>query len=141
MSANKTRFSDKVRKMDFDKLEEVRQKQYKVAVAKVIKGFEEDPVNAEKQLDKLILGLDRLTADAVKVAESTPHEAVRKASKIEKGIIADVTSFVLENNGNVINLDQHTDREDKDFFMRIEWDLTGFTIPKVKIVDIKNYKS
>lgn len=90
MSANKTRFSDKVRKMDFDKLEEVRQKQYKVAVAKVIKGFEEDPVNAEKQLDKLILGLDRLTADAVKVAESTPHEAVRKASKIEKGIIADV---------------------------------------------------
>lgn len=49
------------------------------------------------------------------------------------GIVTNVTKFILENNGNVINLEQHVDREDNYFFMRIEWELEGFNIPKEKI--------
>jgi formyltetrahydrofolate deformylase len=51
------------------------------------------------------------------------------------GIVTNVTKFIHENNGNVINLEQHVDRENKRFFMRIEWELQGFTIPKDKIAE------
>ncbi len=51
----------------------------------------------------------------------------------KKGLVATVTRFIQENNGNILSLDQHVDREDKVFFMRIEWDLTGFQIPQEKI--------
>jgi len=51
----------------------------------------------------------------------------------QKGIIANVTEFVLSNNGNVVNLDQHVEREKGVFFMRIEWELSEFRIPKDKI--------
>lgn len=51
----------------------------------------------------------------------------------QKGIIANVTEFVLANNGNVVSLDQHVDREKKIFFMRIEWEISDFRIPKDKI--------
>jgi formyltetrahydrofolate deformylase len=51
------------------------------------------------------------------------------------GIIAAVTDFLYENNGNIIDLDQHVDREQNLFFMRIEWELDAFSIPVEKIDD------
>jgi formyltetrahydrofolate deformylase len=53
----------------------------------------------------------------------------------KKGINAEITDFVYKNNGNVIHLDQHVDRQEKVFFMRIEWELEGFLIPREKIGD------
>jgi formyltetrahydrofolate deformylase len=53
----------------------------------------------------------------------------------QPGIVAKVTEFLHENNGNIIYLDQHVDREDKVFFMRIEWELDNFSIPNEKIGD------
>ncbi len=53
----------------------------------------------------------------------------------QKGIVANVTDFLLKNAGNVINLDQHVDRDDHYFFMKVEWELEGFAIPKDKIAD------
>ncbi len=53
----------------------------------------------------------------------------------KRGIVADVTEFLNNNYGNVIYLDQHVDRQDNVFFMRIEWELDGFLIPKEKIGD------
>lgn len=53
----------------------------------------------------------------------------------QMGLVAAVTDFLHRNNGNVISLDQHVDREVKQFFMRVEWDLTGFLIPNHKIDD------
>lgn len=50
-----------------------------------------------------------------------------------KGIDAAVTRFIAENNGNIIHLDQHVDFERNYFFMRIEWELEGFTIPRDQI--------
>jgi len=51
----------------------------------------------------------------------------------QKGIVATVTDFLLDNNANVISLDQHVDQEENMFFMRVEWELEGFVIPKEKI--------
>lgn len=37
-----------------------------------------------------------------------------------KGIIASITSYVHQQNGNIVYIDQHVDREDEMFFMRLE---------------------
>lgn len=50
-----------------------------------------------------------------------------------KGLVVAVTEFIDNNNGNVISLDEHVDREAQVFFMRIEWELQGFLIPPEKI--------
>lgn len=46
----------------------------------------------------------------------------------EKGIIRSVTNFISMNNGNIVDLDQHVDSEQKIFFMRVEWTLNDFSI-------------
>jgi formyltetrahydrofolate deformylase len=51
----------------------------------------------------------------------------------QKGIVAKVTEFIDNNNGNVIELDEHVDREEEVFFMRIQWELKNFLIPAEKI--------
>ncbi|MCQ2173055.1 MAG: formyltetrahydrofolate deformylase [Bacteroidales bacterium] len=52
-----------------------------------------------------------------------------------QGIIADITKFVTDNRGNIVYLDQYVDRIEGRFFMRIEWELDGFLIPREKIKD------
>ncbi len=37
-----------------------------------------------------------------------------------KGIIASVTNFIAQQSGNIVYIDQHVDREDNMFFMRLE---------------------
>lgn len=51
------------------------------------------------------------------------------------GIVAAISDFLLKNNGNVIDIQQHVDEEINHFFMRVEWELEGFSIPKEKIED------
>lgn len=53
----------------------------------------------------------------------------------QQGIITEVTKFITDNNGNIVYLDQYVDREDGVFFMRIEWELESFLIPRDKIED------
>ncbi|NDW11883.1 formyltetrahydrofolate deformylase [Bacteroides sp. 214] len=53
----------------------------------------------------------------------------------QPGIIAEVTDFITVNKGNIIYLEQHVDRVEEMFFMRIEWDLDEFLVPKEKIED------
>jgi formyltetrahydrofolate deformylase len=50
-----------------------------------------------------------------------------------QGILATVTEFLNKNNGNIIYLDQHVDRQEIIFYMRVEWELDGFSIPREKI--------
>lgn len=49
------------------------------------------------------------------------------------GILAAATEFINQHKGNILYLDQYVNREEAVFFMRIEWDLTNFQIPKEKI--------
>ena len=51
----------------------------------------------------------------------------------KQGILASVTEFINMNKGNILYLDQWVSNEDDVFFMRIEWDLTEFLIPREKI--------
>ena len=53
----------------------------------------------------------------------------------KQGILAEVTNFITVNKGNIIYLDQYVDHAEKTFFMRIEWELNEFLIPKEKIYD------
>jgi formyltetrahydrofolate deformylase len=52
-----------------------------------------------------------------------------------QGILAAVTEFLNENRGNIIYLDQHVDHEEVIFYMRVEWELEKFAIPREKIAD------
>ena len=54
------------------------------------------------------------------------------------GIVSRVTEFIFSNSGNILALEQHVSKEDNQFFMRLEWDLNGFTIPREKIGDYFN---
>ena len=51
------------------------------------------------------------------------------------GILAEVTDFITVNKGNIIYLDQYVDHVENIFFMRIEWELENFLIPRDKIYD------
>ncbi len=53
----------------------------------------------------------------------------------QQGIVAKVTEFLDNNNGNIIHLDQHVDHQENIFFMRVEWELDQFLIPREKIAD------
>ena len=53
----------------------------------------------------------------------------------KKGLVAIITEFIYKNNGNILYLDQHVDPHKKVFFMRVEWELSGFNIPPSKIKD------
>ncbi|MFI3292578.1 MAG: formyltetrahydrofolate deformylase [Rikenellaceae bacterium] len=47
-----------------------------------------------------------------------------------EGIIALASRFIKEHGGNVVNLDQHVDRDENIFFMRIEWEISNFSIKR-----------
>ncbi len=47
----------------------------------------------------------------------------------QRGIVAALSAFILEHNGNIIALDQYVDTEVSVFFARMEWELEGFAIP------------
>lgn len=51
----------------------------------------------------------------------------------KQGILAAVTDFINVNKGNIVYLDQHVDYVQNTFFMRVEWDLENFIIPREKI--------
>ena len=51
----------------------------------------------------------------------------------QKGIIAATSDFVARHDGNIVELDQHTDVEKNLFFQRVEWSLPGFGVPRGEI--------
>ncbi len=51
----------------------------------------------------------------------------------QKGLVAAVSEFLYRNDGNIIHADQHTDQEEGVFVQRVEWELTGFSVPRDEI--------
>lgn len=45
-----------------------------------------------------------------------------------RGIIAAVTDFIARHDGNIVDLDQHSDLEHGEFFMRVELERQGFRL-------------
>ncbi|MBN2482607.1 MAG: formyltetrahydrofolate deformylase [Candidatus Omnitrophica bacterium] len=50
-----------------------------------------------------------------------------------RGIVAKISNFLYQNNGNIVHADQHIDSESNTLFMRIEWALGGFSLAKEDI--------
>ncbi|MDP2027113.1 formyltetrahydrofolate deformylase [Sulfuriferula sp.] len=46
----------------------------------------------------------------------------------QKGLVAAIADFLYQHDANILHADQHQDAELKLFLMRVEWDLTGFTL-------------
>ncbi|MBN1302699.1 MAG: formyltetrahydrofolate deformylase [Melioribacteraceae bacterium] len=53
----------------------------------------------------------------------------------QPGIVANVSKFIHENNGNIIHLDEHVDYEEKVFLMRVEWEIKNFSIEREQIAE------
>lgn len=46
----------------------------------------------------------------------------------QKGLVARISQFVFQRGGDIINLDEHVEKEEQMFFIRVEWDLKDFLI-------------
>ncbi len=51
----------------------------------------------------------------------------------QKGLVAAVTQYLYDLKANIVDLDQHVDQEASHFFMRVEWELDGFSLPRPEI--------
>ena len=51
----------------------------------------------------------------------------------QPGLVHAVTAFIFYHGGNLLDLEQHIDREDDIFFMRVEWSLEKFGVAKADI--------
>jgi formyltetrahydrofolate deformylase len=47
-----------------------------------------------------------------------------------KGLVAAIAEFLLRHDANILHADQHQDAEAGLFFMRVEWDLSGFDLDR-----------
>jgi formyltetrahydrofolate deformylase len=47
----------------------------------------------------------------------------------QKGLLAEVSSFIYRHGGNIVHAEQHIDEPQGIFFHRVEWNLNGFNIP------------
>lgn len=45
-----------------------------------------------------------------------------------RGLVSQMSNFVFERGGNIIDLSEHVDTEERHFFLRIAWDMAGFAV-------------
>ncbi len=53
-----------------------------------------------------------------------------------KGLVANLSNFVFQHNGNIVDADQYTSKRGKIFFMRMEWELDGFSLSRPEIATV-----
>jgi formyltetrahydrofolate deformylase len=51
----------------------------------------------------------------------------------QRGLVAQLSRFIFDRGGNIVDSDQHTDHEAGIFATRLEWELNGFQIPRHNI--------
>ncbi len=54
----------------------------------------------------------------------------------KKGLVATISNFILENNWNIINLDEHVATDEKIFFIRVEWEIPENDFKK-EVINLK----
>ncbi len=45
-----------------------------------------------------------------------------------KGLVSRIAHFLFEHGGNILDLDEHVDRQEEMFFLRVAWDMSEFTV-------------
>ena len=53
--------------------------------------------------------------------------------KDRTGLVSKLTQLIYEQKGNILDLDEHVDPEEKVFSIRIAWDMQQFKIPKAEV--------
>jgi len=61
------------------------------------------------------------------------HAVLLVSCPDQAGIVAAISSFVHEHGGNILDLQQHTDRSLGLFFQRVQFELAGFDLERAKI--------
>ncbi len=49
------------------------------------------------------------------------------------GLVSRISHFIFERGGNIISLDEHVDTDQRVFFLRVEWDMKGFSIKAAEL--------
>lgn len=52
-----------------------------------------------------------------------------------KGLVSRIAHFVFERGGNIIDLSEHVDSDARQFFLRIAWEMEGFSVPPEHLAD------
>lgn len=47
----------------------------------------------------------------------------------QKGLVARISKYIAEHGGNIIDLDEHVDSDEKLFAIRVAWEMENFSIP------------
>jgi formyltetrahydrofolate deformylase len=55
--------------------------------------------------------------------------------KDRSGLVSRMSHFVFERGGNILDLDEHVDVDEKYFFVRIAWDMKNFSIPESEVAN------
>jgi len=53
----------------------------------------------------------------------------------QKGIVAAVSGFIAQHNGNILDAAQYSIQPENMLFMRVEWEMEGFTISRDELED------
>ncbi len=69
------------------------------------------------------------------MATSSPTATLLVSCPDQRGLVAAVSNFIFELDGNIIHADQHTDLEEGTFLQRVEWELEGFGLERSAIAD------
>ncbi len=49
--------------------------------------------------------------------------------KDQIGLVSRISHFIFERGGNILDLDEHVDPVEKQFFIRVTWDMKNFSVP------------
>ncbi len=52
-----------------------------------------------------------------------------------RGLVSRISNFIFERGGNIIDLDEHVDRQERIFSLRVAWDMKNFSIGPEKLND------
>lgn len=69
------------------------------------------------------------------ISLDSPSAILTISCRDQPGIVAAVSDFLFQNCGNIVDVDQHVDREAGVFFMRVEWETNGFAVPRDDIAE------
>jgi formyltetrahydrofolate deformylase len=67
------------------------------------------------------------------LSEKTLNATLLFACPDRRGLVSRISNFVFERGGNIIDLNEHVDSDERQFFLRIAWDMEGFSISPDKL--------
>jgi formyltetrahydrofolate deformylase len=67
------------------------------------------------------------------LSKDSPNAILLISCPDQAGIVAAISTFLFENRGNIVDINQHVDQEEGVFFMRVEWEIASFALPREAI--------